>query len=35
MTQVLSFVFNDKKLMRDNNLYDGGYYSAELSKKKI
>ena len=37
MTQVLASVFNDKIGMRDNNLYDGGYYYAELSiepKKK-
>ena len=37
MTQVLVSVFNDKIGMRDNNLYDGGYYYAELSiepKKK-
>lgn len=38
MTQVLVSVFNDKIGMRDNNLYDGGYYYAEISiapKKKI
>lgn len=37
MTQVLASVFNDKIGMRNNNLYDGGYYYAELSidpKKK-
>ena len=28
---VLASVFNDKMGCRDNNLYDGGYYYAELS----
>ena len=35
---VLASVFSDKIGCRDNNLYDGGYYYAELSKitlKKI
>ena len=37
MTQVLASVFSDKTGNRNNNLYDGGYYYAELSndpKKK-
>ena len=32
MTKVLASVFNDKKGMANNNLYDGGLYYAELSK---
>ena len=38
MTQVLASVFSDKTGNRDNDLYDGGYYYAELSndpKQKI
>ena len=38
MTRVLASVFKDKIGNRDNDLYDGGYYYAELSndpKKKI
>lgn len=31
MTQVLASVFYDKTGNRDNDLYDGGYYYAELS----
>ena len=37
MTKVLASVFSDKIGNRNNNLYDGGYYYAELSndpKKK-
>ena len=29
---VLASVFSDKIGCRDNNLYDGGYYYAELSE---
>ena len=32
MTEVLASYFTDKIGMRDNDLYDGGYYYAELSK---
>ena len=32
MTRVLASWFDDKIGCRDNNLYDGGYYYAELSK---
>ena len=32
MTKVLASVFSDKIGNRNNNLYDGGYYYAELSK---
>ena len=31
MSNVLASVFNDKIGNHDNNLYDGGYYYAELS----
>ena len=31
MSRVLASVFNDKIGNRDNNLYDGGLYYAELS----
>ena len=31
MTKVLASVFSDKIGNRNNNLYDGGYYYAELS----
>ena len=31
MTRVLASVFNDKIGCKDNNLYDGGMYYAELS----
>ena len=32
MTRVLASWFDDKIGCRDNNLYDGGMYYAELSK---
>ena len=32
MTQVLATVFSSKIGNTDNDLYDGGYYYAELSK---
>ena len=32
MTRVLASVFSDRVGMRDNNLFDGGLYYAELSK---
>ena len=31
MTRVLASVFEDSIGCRDNNLFDGGYYYAELS----
>ena len=31
MTKVLASYFDDDIGMRDNNLYDGGYYYSELS----
>jgi hypothetical protein len=31
MSRVLASVFTDSTGCRDNDLYDGGYYYAELS----
>ena len=33
MSRVLASVFDDSTGCRDNNLYDGGYYYAELSNR--
>lgn len=33
MSRVLASVFHDKIGCRDNNLYDGGMYYAELSNR--
>ncbi len=33
MKRVLASVFDDEIGNHDNNLYDGGYYYAELSKR--